>query len=61
MRTLYLVSVWLHILAAMAWVGGMLFLVAVLVPLLRTPAMRPQATALFHGWARAFGPWAGLR
>ena len=28
MRGLYLVSVWLHILAAMTWVGGMVIFVA---------------------------------
>ena len=48
MRLLYLVSVWLHIVAAMAWIGGMLFLVTVLVPMLRKPAMRPRAAELFH-------------
>lgn len=54
MRTLYLVSVWLHILAAIAWVGGMIFLMTVLVPLLRTPAMRPKAAELFHALGTRF-------
>jgi uncharacterized membrane protein len=54
MRELYLISVWLHILAAAAWIGGMLFLVAVLVPLLRTPELKPQATALFHAVGTRF-------
>ena len=35
MRILYLVSVWLHILAAMTWVGGMVIFVAAVMPLLR--------------------------
>jgi copper resistance protein D len=48
MRTLYLVSVWLHIVAVAAWLGGMLFLVFVLVPLVRHPSTREHAAPLFH-------------
>ncbi|MCS6925356.1 MAG: DUF4149 domain-containing protein [Candidatus Binatia bacterium] len=53
-------SVWLHILAAVVWVGGMVFLAAVLVPLSRTLVPREVATLLIQqtgvrfrwiGWA----------
>jgi putative copper export protein len=33
--TLYLISVWLHVLAAAAWTGSLVFVAAVLVPVLR--------------------------
>jgi len=35
MHALYLISVWLHILAATVWIGGMAFVVLVVVPWLR--------------------------
>lgn len=36
MRILYLVSVWTHVLAATIWVGGLFFVVLVVVPWLRS-------------------------
>jgi uncharacterized membrane protein len=47
-HTVYLVSVLLHILAAIAWIGGMIFLVVVVVPLIRRPEMKDQAGPLMH-------------
>lgn len=47
MNSLYLISVFLHILSAVIWLGGMLFLALVLVPVLRKPQYRNQAGALF--------------
>jgi len=44
---LYLLSVWIHIMAAMVWTGGMLFLVLVAVPWLRK-GPREQAAAFLH-------------
>lgn len=47
MHALYLVSVWLHILAATLWIGGMFFLVLVVVPYLRK-GDRAKAAALMR-------------
>ena len=55
MGNLYLVSVWLHLLAAAAWIGTLVFLAAVLVPVLR----RQGDDALRARVMRASGP--GLR
>lgn len=54
MNTLYLASVWLHILAATAWIGGMIFLVAVIVPILRRPETRDHASELMQLAGRRF-------
>src|SRR5690606_40095665 len=43
MHYLYLFSVWSHILAAMVWIGGSVFIALVLVPALR----RPEFAAVF--------------
>jgi putative copper export protein len=53
MRTLYLGSIWLHILAATIWVGGMLFLVLVIAPWLRGGG-RAHALAVLREAGRRF-------
>ncbi len=46
MPILYLVSVWVHIIAAMFWVGGTLFMTLVLIPLVRRPELAALAPRL---------------
>lgn len=46
MRLLYEIAVWLHILAATIWVGGIAFLVLVVVPWLRGADRNLAATML---------------
>lgn len=48
MYGLYLGLVWLHIIAAAVWVGGMVFFAAVIVPVIRHPDYRAQAGDLVH-------------
>ncbi|MPZ19909.1 MAG: DUF4149 domain-containing protein [Luteitalea sp.] len=48
MPTIQVLSVWLHILAAAVWIGGMVFLAVVLVPVLRKPELREHAAVLIH-------------
>jgi uncharacterized membrane protein len=54
MRIAYLLSVWVHILAATVWVGGMAFLVLVVVPWLRTSGDRARGVALLRDTGRRF-------
>ncbi len=54
MHAFYVAAVYLHILAAVAWVGGMLFFTLVLVPLLRRPQGVANATELVHLVGRRF-------
>ena len=53
MHAFYLLSVWFHILAAIVWIGGMAFLILVLVPAIRQPQYRGVVVSLIH--------WTGLR
>ena len=46
--------VWLHLLAAIAWIGGMLFLSVVLVPVLRCEPFASQKAVLFRAIAGRF-------
>jgi len=48
MDGIYVVSVWLHIMAAVVWVGGTVFLVIVLVPVIRRPEFGAIASKLIR-------------
>ncbi|MFQ5795545.1 MAG: hypothetical protein ACE5JP_10915 [Candidatus Bipolaricaulia bacterium] len=58
MHVLYLLSVWLHILAAAIWIGGMVFLALILVPVTRRPEHRGIAVSLIH-WTGVRFRWVG--
>ena len=49
-----LILVWIHLLAALTWIGGTLFLSLVLAPSYRALASKPDAGALFRATARRF-------
>ena len=48
MQTLYTFSVFIHIVSAIIWIGGMFFLILVLIPVLRKPEFSPLFPSLFH-------------
>lgn len=50
----YLLLLWIHLLAAIGWIGGMLFLSLVLAPLARSRKAGPEFMALFRLAARRF-------
>ena len=56
--TWYLIAVSLHILAACVWIGGMVFLGAVLLPVLRQPDYRGVALPLIRTTSIRFR-WVG--
>ena len=50
----YLLLLWIHLLAAIGCIGGMLFLSLVLAPLVRSRKAAPDFMALFRLAARRF-------
>jgi uncharacterized membrane protein len=48
------VVIWLHIVAAVAWIGGMIFLSLVLAPLVRTRSEAPEFMSIFRSAAQRF-------
>jgi len=53
---MYATLVILHILAAVSWIGGMIFLSLVLAPLVRSRKAAPEFMALFRSAALRFRP-----
>lgn len=47
-HTLYIINVYIHILSAMMWIGGILFMVFVIVPILRKLEVKSQAAVFVH-------------
>jgi uncharacterized membrane protein len=58
LETLHLLSIWLHILAATVWIGGMAALGLLLVPLLRRERFQDVARPLLYASALRFR-WIG--
>ena len=46
--------IWIHLVAAISWIGGMIFLSVVLVPILKREPFASQKTLLFLAMARRF-------
>jgi uncharacterized membrane protein len=62
MHTLYTLSVFLHVLAACAWIGAMVFFAVVVVPVMRQPEFATVTTILVRRIGaryRTFG-WASI-
>lgn len=62
MSLILVAAISLHVLSAIAWIGGMLFLSLVLTPLVRSRQATSEAAALFRSSARRFRVvvWAAM-
>lgn len=62
MHELHIASVFLHVLAAMVWIGGAAFIALSLIPVMRRRPASPEGTALLHAIATRFRTvgWASL-
>lgn len=62
MHALQTASVFLHVLAAMVWIGGAAFIALSLIPVMRRGPASPERTALLHAIATRFRGvgWASL-
>ncbi|MEW6544874.1 MAG: DUF4149 domain-containing protein [Nitrospirota bacterium] len=49
-----LLLIWVHLLAAVAWIGGMVFLSLVVAPVLKHPPLAAQRGPLFRAVGRRF-------
>jgi uncharacterized membrane protein len=58
MHSLYIFCAWLHIMAAVVWVGGTIFLASVLLPAIRRPELASIALGLIRWTALRFR-WVG--
>jgi uncharacterized membrane protein len=54
MHSALVASLWLHVLAAAAWLGGAIFVAVILVPVLRRPGWRDGGLELVRDVARRF-------
>jgi copper resistance protein D len=50
----FVASMWLHLAAAIVWIGGLAFISMVLVPTLRGPQLRSQAVTFLRTAGRKF-------